>query len=84
MKTAVISDIHANIEALQAVVDHAREVGVEEYVCLGDIVGYNADPGACIDLLRNLPNLRCILGNHDAWPWARAAGRASTPRPWPR
>ena len=66
MKTAVISDIHANLEALQAVLDHANTAGVNDYVCLGDIVGYNADPDACVDVIRNMPNMRCILGNHDA------------------
>jgi len=66
MKTAVISDIHSNLEALQAVIAHARSQGVDDYVCLGDVVGYNADPTACVDLIRATPNMRCILGNHDA------------------
>jgi len=66
MKTAVISDIHANLEALEAVLTHARAAGVDDYVCLGDVVGYNADPNACVDVLRQMPNMRCILGNHDA------------------
>lgn len=66
MKTAVISDIHANLEALQAVLAHAREQGADEFICLGDVVGYNADPAACVDLLRGMSDLRCILGNHDA------------------
>jgi diadenosine tetraphosphatase ApaH/serine/threonine PP2A family protein phosphatase len=66
MKTAVISDIHANLEALQAVLKHAREAGADDFVCLGDVVGYNADPAACVDEIRSVPNMRCILGNHDA------------------
>lgn len=66
MKTAVITDIHANLEALRTVLDHARDQGADDYVCLGDVVGYNADPGACIDELRGIPGLRCLLGNHDA------------------
>lgn len=66
MKTAVISDIHANLEALQAVLAHARGEGVDDFICLGDIVGYNADPDACVDEVRAIPNMRCILGNHDA------------------
>jgi diadenosine tetraphosphatase ApaH/serine/threonine PP2A family protein phosphatase len=66
MKTAIISDIHANLEGLQAVLAHAVGQGVDDYVCLGDIVGYNADPGACVDVIRGMPRLRCLLGNHDA------------------
>jgi len=66
MKTAVISDIHSNLEALLPVLEHAGNEGVDEFVCLGDVVGYNADPNACVDLLRSIPNMRCVLGNHDA------------------
>ncbi|MBU0742578.1 metallophosphatase family protein [bacterium] len=66
MKTAIITDIHANLEALRAVLDHARDQGADEYVCLGDVVGYNADPGPCVDEIRRIPGLRCLLGNHDA------------------
>jgi len=66
MKTAVITDIHGNLEALRAVLDHARGRGVDDFVCLGDVVGYNADPGACVDVIRALPGARCLLGNHDA------------------
>jgi len=66
VKTAVISDIHANLEALRAVLEHADAAGAESLICLGDVVGYNADPAACVDLLRSRPGLRCLLGNHDA------------------
>jgi predicted phosphodiesterase len=66
MKTAVISDIHANLEAFEAVLKHAGAYGVDEFICLGDVVGYNADPEACVELVCNTPNMRCILGNHDA------------------
>jgi diadenosine tetraphosphatase ApaH/serine/threonine PP2A family protein phosphatase len=66
MKTAIITDIHGNLEALRAVLDHARGQGVDAHVCLGDVVGYNADPGPCVDLVRALPGVRCLLGNHDA------------------
>ena len=65
MRTALLADIHANLEALQACLAHARRQGAERYVCLGDIVGYGADPVACIDLLRSL-DAPCVLGNHDA------------------
>ncbi len=65
MRTAVISDIHGNFEALTAVERSIREEGADRVVCLGDIVGYGADPVACIDRVRVLC-AHVILGNHDA------------------
>lgn len=65
MIIAVLSDIHANLEALAAVVADARREGAGRFACLGDVVGYNADPVACVDLVRGLPCLPCIRGNHD-------------------
>jgi predicted phosphodiesterase len=65
MRTAVISDIHANIEALQAVLERIKALKVDVIVCLGDLVGYNANPNECIDVLRS-ENIACVLGNHDA------------------
>ncbi len=65
MIIAILSDIHANLEALQAVVDDACREGAGRFACLGDVVGYNADPVACVDLVRGLPCLPCIRGNHD-------------------
>ena len=64
MKTLVISDIHANLEALKTVLDAAGEV--DAVWCLGDVVGYGPNPNECVDLLRKQPNLICLLGNHDA------------------
>ena len=64
MKTLVISDVHANLDALNAVLESAGEV--ESVLCLGDIVGYGPDPNECIERLSTLPNLTCIMGNHDA------------------
>ncbi len=66
MRTAVFSDIHANIEALESVVNDAVAHGAERFVCLGDVVGYNADPVACIDMLRKRSDWICLQGNHDA------------------
>lgn len=63
MKYAVISDIHANIEALQAVLWHAM-LYAETFVCLGDIVGYNANPTECLELVQDVCEVT-ILGNHD-------------------
>lgn len=64
MKLAIISDIHANLEALRATLQQISRQTVDRIVCLGDIVGYNADPAECISLLRDADVL-CIAGNHD-------------------
>ncbi len=64
MKLALISDIHANLEGLEATLDDIAEQEVDRVVCLGDIVGYNANPGECIALLRRADCL-CVAGNHD-------------------
>ena len=62
-KRAIISDIHGNLEALTAVLEDARQQGVEQIICLGDIVGYGPNPCECIDLV--LDASICVLGNHD-------------------
>lgn len=65
MRYAIISDIHSNLAAFQAVLeDINKRGGAEEIWCLGDIVGYGPDPGECISLLRQHTH-RCIAGNHD-------------------
>ena len=64
MRIAILSDIHANLEALQAVASAIAEEQVDRVVCLGDIVGYNADPDACVDLLFRL-DPAVVAGNHD-------------------
>jgi diadenosine tetraphosphatase ApaH/serine/threonine PP2A family protein phosphatase len=61
---AIISDVHSNIEALQAVLADIAEQGGEEILCLGDIVGYGPDPEACIDLIEKMCRF-CLSGNHD-------------------
>ncbi len=63
MTYGLISDIHGNLEALTATL--AELAGVDAFLCLGDIVGYGPDPGACVDLIREQPRLTCIAGNHD-------------------
>lgn len=65
MKYAIISDVHANIDALNPVLDMIESVGADQIVCLGDVVGYNATPNECADMLRER-NIPTILGNHDA------------------
>lgn len=64
MRILVISDIHANLTALDAVLADAGEV--DAVWCLGDVVGYGPDPNECIERLAQLPNLVCLQGNHDA------------------
>lgn len=63
MRVLIISDIHANITALEAVLSDAGEV--DAVWCLGDIVGYGPDPNQVIERLRDIKNFTCILGNHD-------------------
>src|SRR3990172_1305498 len=64
MRILIISDIHANLTALEAVIADAGEI--DAAWCLGDLVGYGPDPNECIQRVRQLPNLLCLIGNHDA------------------
>jgi diadenosine tetraphosphatase ApaH/serine/threonine PP2A family protein phosphatase len=61
----VLTDIHANLEALKACIDHARERGFDETLVLGDLVGYGADPNAVVECVRELAPLAIVRGNHD-------------------
>lgn len=63
-KVAIFGDIHANLEALIAVINDARNRDVTDFVCLGDIVGYNASPSECIRIVRELECVT-VRGNHD-------------------
>lgn len=64
MRLALISDLHSNLEALEAVLAHIDAQGVDSIGCLGDVVGYGPDPEACVDLVRARADF-CLLGNHD-------------------
>lgn len=64
MKRALISDIHGNLEALQAVLADIDAQSVDEIICLGDIIGYGPNPCECLDLVMQRCK-RVILGNHD-------------------
>ena len=64
MRYAIFADIHANLEALEAVLEDAEKNEVTHHVCLGDIVGYNADPAACLEKIREL-DCPVVKGNHD-------------------
>lgn len=63
-KIAILGDIHANLEALETVLDDCRSQGVEEFLCTGDVVGYNASPRECLDIVRSL-GCPVMMGNHD-------------------
>jgi len=66
MKYAIIADIHANLEALEVVLKDAKEQHCTHYACLGDVVGYNANPKECLDIIREM-GMPCIKGNHDEY-----------------
>ncbi|HWL08667.1 MAG TPA: metallophosphoesterase family protein [Planctomicrobium sp.] len=61
---AIISDIHGNLEALEAVLDDIRQQNISQIYCLGDIIGYGPNPRECIDLVKHHCQVT-ILGNHD-------------------
>lgn len=64
MRVAIISDLHSNREALEAVFADIRKRGVTELICLGDVIGYGPDPEFCVDLVRGHARW-CLMGNHD-------------------
>ena len=66
MKYAVLGDVHANLEALMAVLSDARDQGCAYYVCVGDLVGYNANPRECLEIIRDM-GIPCVKGNHDEY-----------------
>ena len=66
MKYAIIADIHGNLEAFQVVLEDIRAQKADSVVCLGDVVGYNANPKECLQIVRDM-NLPCVKGNHDEY-----------------
>ena len=76
MKYVIFSDIHGNLEALNAVLNVCRANNVNAYLCLGDIVGYNANPKECLDIVRKLPGFICVKGNHDEYATNGEAGES--------
>ncbi len=64
MRYAILSDIHANLDALETVLQDLSEQGVDRVVCLGDFVGYGPEPNECVERLRPLLHL-ALVGNHD-------------------
>lgn len=68
MKLALFADVHSNLEAIVACLDHARALGAQRYAFLGDLVGYGADPVAVLELVERhaLDGAVVLLGNHDS------------------
>ncbi|MBC8117572.1 MAG: metallophosphoesterase family protein [Candidatus Saccharimonas sp.] len=66
MRYAILGDLHGNLEALEAALKKLRTLGIDRYLQVGDVVGYGADPGPCIQAMRDL-NAVVVAGNHD---WA--------------
>lgn len=81
MRVAVLADVHANLAALEAVLDEAYRRGVEQIVCLGDLVGYHAEPNECVELLAGHGAL-CVLGNHDLGALGEVAGTTNQVAAW--
>ena len=73
-RTGIISDVHGNIQALEAVLRALEKAGVERLICLGDVVGYGADPELCVQRLRREVD-ESLLGNHDAATCGRSRVR---------
>jgi len=65
LRYAILSDIHANVEALEAVLEKIDDLAIDQVLCLGDVVGYNASPNECADLIRKR-EIPTVCGNHDA------------------
>ncbi len=66
MKYAIIADIHGNLEAFQVVLNDIKSQNATHIVCLGDVVGYNANPKECLQIVREM-NIPCVKGNHDEY-----------------
>ena len=66
MKYAIIADIHGNLEAFQVVLEDIRAQNATHVVCLGDVVGYNANPKECLQIVRDM-NIPVVKGNHDEY-----------------
>lgn len=64
MRTAIISDIHGNLEALNKVLDYVAKNNIDQLYCLGDIVGYGPNPNECVELIRQQAQ-KTVIGNHD-------------------
>lgn len=78
MRFAIISDLHANLEATEVVLADARERKCTHFVCLGDVVGYNANPHECVEIVQQL-ECPVVKGNHDEQASLAASSRDFNP-----
>jgi diadenosine tetraphosphatase ApaH/serine/threonine PP2A family protein phosphatase len=88
LRVAVVSDVHSNLHALEAVLAEIDAMGVDELWCLGDLVGYGPHPNECVALLRERATL-CLAGNHDLVVLGKIAletfaGEAAAAAAWTR
>jgi len=88
MRYGVLSDVHGNGFALRAAVDRLTRLGVDGWLCAGDIVGYGPQPNECVELLAEL-DARCVAGNHELLalgrlPLERSGRLARETTPWTR
>jgi len=75
---AIVSDVHSNLEAFQAVLNDIKQRGVTDIICLGDLIGYGPDPRTCLDMAGSF-NL-CLLGNHEEAVLFEAQAQGFNPR----
>src|SRR4051812_22729990 len=66
MRFAIIADIHGNLEAFNVVLEDIKQQKCTHYACVGDVVGYNANPKECLDIVRSM-GMPCVKGNHDEY-----------------
>ena len=76
MKLALFADVHSNLEAITACLNHAQALGADRFAFLGDMVGYGADPVAVLDMVEQYAakGAVVVLGNHDAAAIGRPVG----------
>ncbi len=78
MRVALISDIHANLEALEAVLKHIETQDTDKICSLGDVVGYGSDPSACLELVNKICQIK-LIGNHDFYALGRESSNDYSP-----
>lgn len=88
IRYAILGDIHANLEALTAVLKDAQEQQCTHHACTGDVVGYNANPRECLNVIREM-GMPCVKGNHDEYcstdiPLENFSARAAAAALWTR
>jgi len=72
MRYAIFSDVHSNLEALESVLSACKKESIDQYFCVGDLVGYAANPKECVDIVKSIASMT-VAGNHD-WASVELAG----------